>query len=261
MNSDASDLLLRHVRQLTIGLALTDPPHPKVLGTGVLVSIENLNGILTCSHVADEYEKRSEIGLVRFKRDGILQRQKLVLATTNTLKIGGPPWGDPYAFDLAFTRLAEPDVSTLKATSVFLSYERNWKRFTDGEPSYHKHVDAIFGLVDEFTGEPRRENGSVTTPMQGVLTPGHIVAGNNGALTLECLDANRPDLPESFGGSSGGGLWRLYFNVSTDGSYDSVEIRLCGIATYQLDATHIICQGFERIEQVLINEVRKRWLS
>jgi len=36
MNSDASDLLLRHVRQFTIGLALTDPPHPKVLGTAVL---------------------------------------------------------------------------------------------------------------------------------------------------------------------------------------------------------------------------------
>jgi hypothetical protein len=261
MTSDASDLLLPHVRQFTVGLALTDPPHPKVLGTGILASIDNLSGILTCCHVADGYEERSEIGLVRFNRDGILQRQKLGLGTTDTLKIGGPPWEDPYAFDLAFTRLAEPDVAALKATSVFLNYERNWKKFTDGEPNHHRHVDAIFGLVDEFTGQPRRENGSVTTPMQGVLTPGHIIARNNGALTLECLDANRPNLPESFGGNSGGGLWRLYFNVTTDGSYNSVEIRLYGVATYQLDATHIVCQGIERIEQLLITEIRKQWLS
>ncbi|HTZ68328.1 MAG TPA: hypothetical protein VMB83_12870, partial [Roseiarcus sp.] len=32
MTSDASDLFLPHVRQFTIGLVLTDPPHPKVLG-------------------------------------------------------------------------------------------------------------------------------------------------------------------------------------------------------------------------------------
>jgi hypothetical protein len=261
MTSDASDLFLPHVRQFTIGLVLTDPPHPKVLGTGILVSTENLNGILTCCHVADKYEKRSEIGVVRFSRDGIPQRQKVELATTETLKIGGPPWADPYAFDLAFTLLAEPEVAALKATSAFLNYERNRKKFTDGEPKHDKHVDAVFGLVDEFTGEPWRENGSVTTPMQGVLTPGHIVARNNGALTLECMEANRPNLPKSFGGNSGGGLWRLYLNVATDGSYDSVETRLCGVATYQLDEMHIICQGVERIEQVLMDEIRKRWLN
>jgi hypothetical protein len=51
MTTDASDLLLPHVRQFTVGLALTDPPHPKVLGTGILASIDNLSGILTCCHV------------------------------------------------------------------------------------------------------------------------------------------------------------------------------------------------------------------
>lgn len=83
-------LFLPHVRQFTVGLVLTDPPHPTVLGTGVLVSIENLHGILTCCHVADEFGKRSEVGLLRFGRDDVFQGQKLRLGTRRTLKIGGP---------------------------------------------------------------------------------------------------------------------------------------------------------------------------
>ena len=63
-----------------------------------------------------------------------------------------------------------------------------------------------------------------------------------GRSRLECLPSNRPYLPENFGGNSGGGLWRLYFDVGADGAYEPVQIRLCGIATYQSDETRIVCQ-------------------
>ena len=49
MTTDASDLLLPHVRQFTIGFVLTEPPAPKVLGSGVLLSVGNVSGILTCA--------------------------------------------------------------------------------------------------------------------------------------------------------------------------------------------------------------------
>jgi hypothetical protein len=55
MTTDASDLLLPHVRQFSIGFVLTDPPAPKVLGSGVLLSVGKVSGILTCAHVADAY--------------------------------------------------------------------------------------------------------------------------------------------------------------------------------------------------------------
>lgn len=96
MTTDASDLLLPHVRQFTVGFVLNDPPAPRVLGSGVLVRVGSLSGILTCAHVADEYQSRTEIGVVRFTRDAIVQRHKLTLGETTTIKIGGPPWTDPW---------------------------------------------------------------------------------------------------------------------------------------------------------------------
>jgi len=147
--------------------------------------------------------------------------------------------------------------NTLSAVCSFVNYDINRKKFIDGEPSHRTHVDAVFSLVDEFSGKPVRERSDVTTPMRSVLTPGHVTERKNGALTLECMDYNVGELPERFGGTSGGGLWRMYLNQSDDGSYEHVQTRLCGVASFQRDATHIVCQGFERIEQALIPAIRR----
>jgi hypothetical protein len=76
-------------------------------------------------------------------------------------------------------------------------------------------------------------------------------------MTLECMEYNAPQLPKSFGGTSGGRLWRMYLADEADGSYRALDTRLVGTATFQLDATHIICQAFERIEQCLVPAIRQ----
>jgi hypothetical protein len=43
--------------------------------------------------------------------------------------------------------------------------------------------------------------------------PGNIVRRGNGVMALECMEYNAADLPKSFGGTSGSGLWRAYLNV------------------------------------------------
>jgi hypothetical protein len=260
MTADASDLLVPHVRHFTIGFVRTDPPAPAVLGSGVLLTVDQISGILTCAHVAEAYRNRSEIGLLRFSRENIRQMQTLNLGDTHTVYVeehtGDPPWSNPYAFDLAFTRLPPDVVATLSATAAFLNWDLNTRKLTTGEATYDRHVDAVFGLVDERSGEPTRGGGLVTTPMQGVLTPGHVVARENGVMTLECMDYNVPELPTSFRGTSGGGLWRIYLADEPDGSYRALDIRLVGIASFQRDATHIMCQAMERIEQCLIPAIR-----
>jgi hypothetical protein len=256
MTTDASDVLVPHVRLFTVGFVRRDPPAPAVLGSGVLLTVGQISGILTCAHVAEMYRNRSEIGLLRFSRDNILQMLTLQLGDTHTVYVA-ENLGDPYAFDLAFTRLPAGLVATLNATSVFLNWELNMRKLTAGEPKYDRHVDAVFGLVDEFSGEPKRHGGLITTPMQGILTPGHVVARENGVMTLECMDYNVPQLPESFGGTSGGGLWRLYLADESDGSYRALDTRLVGIASFQRDATHIMCQAIERIEECLVPSIRQ----
>lgn len=189
--------------------------------------------------------------------------QKLLLGDTTTLyiaeNVGEPPWSNPEAVDLAFVALTPDQVATLKATCVFLNWDLNRDKLIDGEPARDAHVDGVFGLVAEYSGEPVRGDGLVTTPMKGVLTPGHVVARDKGLLTMECMDYNVPELPKCFGGNSGGGLWRLYLKVIESGGYELVQSRLCGIASFQLDHTHIMCQGFDRIEQLLVPAIRERF--
>ncbi len=263
MTNDASDLLLPHARRSSVGFVYTDPPAPSALGSGVLISVGSLSGILTCAHVAEQYRSRSEIGLLRFSRNEALQMQKLSLGDTSTLyieeNVGQPRWSNPRAIDLAFTLLPPSVADALKAMCVFLNWELNAKKFYDGEPESDRHVDAVFGLIGQRTGMPTREDKLVTTPMRAELTPGHIVSRDNGALTLECMEYNKADLPESFGGTSGGGLWRTYIRTSADGSYQEVQTRLCGLASFQQDPTHIVCQGFERIELALVPAIRKQF--
>ncbi len=62
MTNDVSDAILSHVSDFAVGLVLRDEgAGSKVLGSGVLVSIDGRRGILTCGHVAAAYEKLPEI--------------------------------------------------------------------------------------------------------------------------------------------------------------------------------------------------------
>jgi hypothetical protein len=71
--------------------------------------------------------------------------------------------------------------------------------------------------------------------------------------TLECFEENLPDLPASFGGTSGGGLWRVYVRKREDGSFEAVHHRLIGIASREDKGLppRITCQGMGRIEAML----------
>jgi hypothetical protein len=78
-------------------------------------------------------------------------------------------------------------------------------------------------------------------------------------VALECFKENIPDLPDSFGGTSGGGLWRVYVRKHEDGNFEAVHTRLLGIANDEDKGTppRITCQGIGRLEMML-EGVRRR---
>jgi hypothetical protein len=79
MTHDMSGAILSHVSNFAVGLVIREEGRgSKVLGSGVLVSIEGRRGILTCGHVAEAYERLPEIGLIRFVAGG-QQRRMLKL--------------------------------------------------------------------------------------------------------------------------------------------------------------------------------------
>jgi hypothetical protein len=159
---------------------------------------------------------------------------------------------------MAFTHIDDQQVGTQKATCSFINLDLNLQKFAT-EPVSDTGVDGIFGLVDELTAEPIEQGKVVTIPVQGLLTPGRVFKLQHGTATFRPLDENASDLPSRFGGNSGGGLWRAYLKDGGD-HYEKVDIRLAGIASYQLEGTRdVVCQGVNSIEQWLLPEVRKRW--
>ena len=259
MTHDMSGAILSHVSNFAVGLVIREEGRgSKVLGSGVLVSIEGRRGILTCGHVAEAYERLPEIGLIRFVAGG-QQRRMLKLGDTQTIIVQS---SDTFTekkevLDLAFTALTPDAASAIEAQSVFLNIEKNRAKMEALAPAEGSHVDAMLGLVAEFSEEPFIEGREFISPMRGVLHSGHICAQENGLLRFKAMDYNLHELPKSFWGMSGGGLWRIYF---VEGEQESkiVATMLCGLASWQIDDNKIACQGWDRIDQALVPAVREK---
>ncbi|MGJ5177432.1 hypothetical protein ACQR16_05930 [Bradyrhizobium oligotrophicum] len=262
MAHDISDAILSRISNFAVGLVVKGPGKgSKVLGSGVLVSIEGRRGILTCGHVAEAYANLAEIGLVRFVAGMGQQRRILQLGDTQTAIIQS---SDSFSekkevLDLAFTILPPDTASSIEAHyGVFLNIEKNRAKMEALAPSEGKHVDAMLGLVAEFSQTPYVQGREFISPMLGVLHSGHVCGQENGLLTFEAMKYNLHELPKNFGGMSGGGLWRVYF-VENENETKIVATMLCGIASWQMDETRIACQGWDRIDQLLLPNVREKF--
>jgi hypothetical protein len=259
MAHDIADAILSHISKFAVGLVIRDGKGSRVLGSGVLAAIEGRRGILTCGHVAEKYEKLPEIGLIRFVNGGEQQRRMLPLVETHTIILQSSDSFEEKkeVLDLAFTVLPPDVASLIEDRGVFLNIEKNRTKMVALAPAEGKHVDAMLGLIAEFSEEPFVAGREFISPMRGVLHTGHVCAQENGLLTHKSMDYNLSELPKKFGGMSGGGLWRIYF-VEDDKESKIVATMLCGIASWQIDDTHIACQGWDRIDQGIVPAVREK---
>jgi hypothetical protein len=253
MAQDLAGAVLDRVVQFSVGFARVGET-PAAKGSGVLMKHGDLHGILTCAHV-DKYLRtlKQPVGLLRFNRGSAEQFGTLDMGGVFSYAAGEEPW-DKGDDDICFIHLSPNLVGNIAKDCVFLDADRN---FTKPEPEDRSSLIpafSVFGLVEEFTGATIRRNNMATTNLKGVLTSG--TPRDFGALntTLECFGQNIPDLPASFGGTSGGGLWRVYARKGPGGRLEAVHHRLMGIASREeLDCSppRIVCQGMGRVEALL----------
>lgn len=95
--------------------------------------------------------------------------------------------------------------------------------------------------------------------MRAVAYLGHVDGPKNGLYIFKPSEPDRKKLPANFGGISGAGLWRVFLKEN-EGGYTVVGKWLIGVANWgkSSDMT-ITCQGFERLYQRLVPEVRKQF--
>jgi hypothetical protein len=121
MAEDLLDAIRDQLANFAVGLVeRVEGAGSKVRGSGVLVSIEGRRGILTCGHVAEQYDKLCEIGLARFIA-GTQQRRIVNIADAHHIIVQSSDKWTEKDLDLAFTYLNPEVADSIAAQSVFLN--------------------------------------------------------------------------------------------------------------------------------------------
>jgi hypothetical protein len=262
MAEDLLDAIRDQLANFAVGLVeRVEGAGSKALGSGVLVSIEGRRGILTCGHVAEQYDKLSEIGLARFIA-GTRQRRIVNIADAHTIIMQSSDQWTETDLDLAFTYLNPEVADSIAAQSIFLSIEKNRERIEGGEPPIGHCIDVMFGLVDEYSVKPVIEGDKFVSPMRAVIYRGKMHGDQNALLRFQTADDEPEKLPKDFGGLSGSGLWRVHFLDHGAGNFEITEKKLWGITSWQIDKQNnrgaVAGQGWDRIDQGLIPCVREK---
>jgi hypothetical protein len=252
----------------TVVFVAPERPRARSLGSGTLVSLGTLNGILTAAHVLENLQTVEEIGFAEFTiRPAQPQGLRFPTKAIDSVKIGGQPYSG-FGPDLAFIRLPDHIVATLKVNSSFLNLVQQARMSSSSLQAGAERHDVVVGGIEEWgTVEPDESAGLDMGIVTGLMNEGRAIeiAAYDGYDRIEFIPQPEPGfpLPRTYGGTSGGGLWQLYGQSMDDGTRHLVQSHLSGVAFFQSDiidgSRTIICHGPKSIYGKLLDKIRARW--
>ncbi|OCP19680.1 MULTISPECIES: hypothetical protein [unclassified Ensifer] len=234
-------------------------------GTGTLVRIGPIFGILTAAHVLDALSRHEEVGLMRItNRPDRPQKMKIDMRAAETVMIGELPFGSSGP-DIGFLRLPNgEELGWLKSKNIFFNLEKpqpDPPSSLQALPCFHLFI----GVVAERTEKAENtETNSLLTGMTAMASAATILREGN-ANGLDILDIDigfAPGVkrPTSFGGMSGGGLWQVCLDAEQQQVRDR---RPVGVAFYQSDLVNgqrtVTCHGPQTIYTGMLAQIRAKW--
>jgi hypothetical protein len=227
------------------------------IGSGTFVSVGKVHGLLTCAHVLNELLPLTRVYLAIFPVKPMKHLLELnVKDHCDHFKFG--PSGDERGPDLGFLRLPIPFFTSISHLVSVKSLETGRDHaFASAEPS-DESITAVVGVIDEWTEGDQEAN---IFDVRGLMSFGRIVDRTktpNGYDLFRFLpepDENFHE-PRSYGGTSGGGLWRIYPKPRDGGD---IAFRLIGVAFYETGDRQIVCHGQASIYLKLFDALRDKW--
>lgn len=215
-----------------------------IAGTGTFVRLGNVSGIATAGHVIVGLP-RDKVGLVRFPRvQPGFQRFELDMQKTDEIIMWSKKDGD--APDVAFLRIPEVDARILEGRgAVFYNLDAD-RNFVPSEPTNRvMQAHAIVGVVAEWTEEQvTGKPGERKVIAGGLFGVGKSVREfdeeGNPLVELEIDHTTGPSVPESYGGVSGGALWKLHVELDATDRIVSIGKELRGVAFRESDEPRLI---------------------
>jgi hypothetical protein len=202
-------------------------------GSGTLVSVGKVRGILTAAQVLDNLPDRGTAGIVEYRGESLHYRKRTIeMADTSKIVLRGDEFG-PDGPDLGFLRPAGETVGWFEAIGSFYNLLKHRSDVSQPAPSRHS-TDAIVGMVDERTKDlPAERPRERRKGFEALFSNGTILAERQagGYDLMELAPAEYPDfkLPGDYQGTSGGALWRIYLKLNS-GSPGIAATRLWGVS-------------------------------
>jgi hypothetical protein len=235
------DSVCDRISQSTLGLCRIvqnkNNEYLRLIGSGTLVIVNGLHCILTAQHVLAEFGNTNQLGLLT-SFSGKLQRYAF---DRNYLSIHEIAKGreDSRGPDIGIIVLPQANIGHLKAEKTFFNIDKRTERF-DGR---FLKKDLGFWFTCGVVGETERD----LDPSHGFFTAKSYeafcgVSGINeeyedsGFDYLEVtVDYNTDglDLPDSFGGCSGAGIWQVPIRKDDQDQLNPEEYLLSGVVFYQ----------------------------
>jgi hypothetical protein len=237
-------------------------------GSGTLVTIDEVQGILSANHVIKLLRTNRDVGLVLPTASEELHHVSLRSSDFSDYSFcpEGKAENGP---DLGLL-VPPPDVlATLQARKSFYNISKRQDRMVEAPEPIERGLWVLSGFAGEQTGDRTPEQGfSKVKVFKGSHLAGKLASeckeGNFDYLFFEALYNDLYEGPDSYGGFSGGALWQLI--VGPDGSrFRITDILLSGVAFYQSDkrddgsgqiTRHIKCHGRRSLYKALIEKVR-----
>lgn len=270
MAVDVSSQLDTHVKLSAV--AFIDAAHGTNIGSGTLVKLGPVLGVVTCGHNVHAFNQleiqrgRLKLGFlaypVRSQRQQLTVDYSLVsrVHTYNPNPVRKDDWRGP---DIAFLRLPAPTASSLMSIASFVDLGAqllNWQ-----QPLRGSAIEVVAGAI-AISSSPAiltPPTAAVTQNIDGLMNVGKADRRSpvRGSDRLYFRPTPEPgfSLPSTFQGTSGGGFWRLGFTVDATGKAVLVDRRLAGVAYFETKRSAIICHGPSGIYVDLLQMMRTQW--
>jgi hypothetical protein len=235
---DLSEITNGSVAHSTVGFV--DPASKSSLGSGTLIQFRGQPGILTCAHVVAALRQCARFGVMYHTPRSQNRGQKLVIdySHCDAIVFSGAK-DEQQGPDLAFLILPPGPMDALAAVGTVTNGDKRLAELCEEEPEAQSVVDVVYGVIAELTkgivGRAAHKDFSVAFDL----------------VDFEPVEAADDPLPKSFGGLSGGGLWRLFINYDEHDRPVLHRMHLIGVAFFETAQRRIICHGPRSIYEML----------
>jgi len=234
-------------------------------GSGTLVQIDDVYGVLTAYHVLKNLPDTGDIGLILPTRSQPqLHASKIKGEVVQKIKVAhgknaaeGP--------DIGLLLLPPVEAGWLKAIKSFYNLRRRREKVLTSPQDYRDGIWFVSGFAGAQTSEEPAQGGFAKVK----VFRGDIgAAGVNREFSIDDFDyfdfevryGGINQAPESFKGYSGGGLWQAPLIRGEDGELRAKEIILSGVAFYETgrsdNRNFIRCHGRRSVYKQAIECVK-----